>query len=577
MRRLRYHLPVESERVGEGSVLGGRFILERELGRTESVRVFRAHDTKYDEVVGITVFLDPPTNPEPPEPRPVGWHGLPYRDYLGLARLSDFGSHSRMRLGQRRGQICQSGHGYDRGVAYVAWFVLPRVLKEPPHRPNNFSAVTRQALLRAAQGCCELCGSDEGVQVDHIVPVAHDGTADPSNGMVLCRTCHRAKSKVQAGCEVYQRPARQTDAAYYVSYAGGEDGPFVTTQEMWRMITLYACGFGRVRQQGAGYLLGDAQARDHRKFRREAGVPDATECAGCGNILSLRAAPHREVHHVQYCASCIGGVREGTVDLTCIKCRIPQPARSHFKRAGNSKVGYLFTCKICSGDPVSKDVRAEWLRRRVALLGELRRPSLLEQRENEARRRRMRAHAGRAILRTLVGTPHLPMNQVIYALVDPRTREVRYVGQTHDPQARYEGHLRSGSDKLYGSESQKEWLDSLKALNLQPEMVILEQVEPSAHVYEREFRWILHYLHEGAALTNDAVVPMTRMAEAVRSTTLDYVGEPLDSDAWAALFDAWWEDEEEHRRTRERRARARLLAICEVELAALQTFHPSHA
>ncbi len=108
-------------------------------------------------------------------------------------------------------------------------------------------------------------------------------------------------------------------------------------------------------------------------------------------------------------------------------------------------------------------------------------------------------------------------------------------------------------------------------------MVILEQVEPSAYVYEREFRWILHYLHEGAALTNDAVVPMTRMAEAVRSTTLDYVGEPVDSDAWAALFDAWWEDEEEHRRTRERRARARLLAICEVELAALQTFHPSHA
>ncbi len=240
---------MEGEQVGEGSILGGRFILERELGRTESVRVFRAHDTKYDEVVGITVFLDPPTNPEPPEPRPVGWHGLPYRDYLGLARLSDFGSHSRMRLGQRRGQICQSGHGYDRGVAYVAWFVLPRVLKEPPHRPNNFPPSTRKALLEAAQGCCELCGSDEGVQVDHIVPVALHGTAEPHNGIVLCRTCHRAKSKVQARCEVYRRPARQPDAPYYLEYADKEYGPFVTLHEAWRTITVNAGTLTGTRQQ----------------------------------------------------------------------------------------------------------------------------------------------------------------------------------------------------------------------------------------------------------------------------------------------------------------------------------------
>jgi len=568
---------MEGEPVGEGTVLDGRFNLEQELGRTESVRVYRAHDADDGRIVGVTVFLEPPTDPEFPAPRTQSWHGLPFREYLGLARLSDFGSHSRMRVGQPRVQICQSGHGYDPSVAYVAWFVLPHILQQPYRRPNNFSTSTRKALLRAADGQCEFCGSDEGVQVDHIVPVAHGGTAEPENGMVLCRTCHHAKSKVQLGCKVNRRPVRHTDAAYYVSYAGGEEGPFVTTQEVWRMVTLYACGLGRMRQQAARYVVDETQIRDRPKSRRQASVRIETGCAGCGAILSVPSAQHRETHHVQYCASCIAGIREGTVDLTCIECRIPQPAKGAFKHSPTSKVGCLYTCKICGDDPVGPEIRAEWLRRRVAKLAEARQPNPLEQREHAALRWRMRAHAGRAILRTLVGTPHVPPKQVIYALIDPRTREVRYVGQTHDPQARYKGHLGSDSNKIFWPRSKKDWIGSLKALGLRPEMVILEQVEPSANVYEREFRWILHYLHEEAALTNDVVSTMTRTAEAVRAASLNYVDEPVDSDAWAALFDAWWEDEEEHRRIREETARARLLAMCEAELAALETLHPSDA
>ncbi len=230
---------MEDDAVSEGIVVSGRFRLERELGRSDGVRVYRAHDIKEDEVVGVTVFLDPPIVAEPPEPRPSGFHGLPFRDYLGLARLSDFGSHSRMRLGQRRGEIVQTGHGYDRGVAYVAWFVFPRVLLQP-HRQDNFSLSTRRALLRKAGGRCELCGSDDGVQVDHIVPVAHDGTADPDNGMVLCSTCHRAKSKVQARCQVCLRPGRQRDAPYYVTYAAREYGPFDSLKAAWYMVTVRA-------------------------------------------------------------------------------------------------------------------------------------------------------------------------------------------------------------------------------------------------------------------------------------------------------------------------------------------------
>ncbi|MYX26041.1 HNH endonuclease [Streptomyces sp. SID8381] len=41
---------------------------------------------------------------------------------------------------------------------------------------------------------CQRCGSQDHLEVDHIVPVARGGSWDLSNLWVLCRSCHRLKT-----------------------------------------------------------------------------------------------------------------------------------------------------------------------------------------------------------------------------------------------------------------------------------------------------------------------------------------------------------------------------------------------
>jgi 5-methylcytosine-specific restriction endonuclease McrA len=64
-------------------------------------------------------------------------------------------------------------------------------------RPMNFSRTVRRSLLDASGNRCLRCGSEESPEVDHIVPVALGGTHQPSNGMVLCYSCHLEKTRAE--------------------------------------------------------------------------------------------------------------------------------------------------------------------------------------------------------------------------------------------------------------------------------------------------------------------------------------------------------------------------------------------
>ena len=55
-----------------------------------------------------------------------------------------------------------------------------------------------KALERAGRRC-EQCRSGMSLSVDHIVPVSQGGTHDQGNLMVLCRTCHAAKTATEGG------------------------------------------------------------------------------------------------------------------------------------------------------------------------------------------------------------------------------------------------------------------------------------------------------------------------------------------------------------------------------------------
>ena len=91
------------------------------------------------------------------------------------------------------------------------------------------------------------------------------------------------------------------------------------------------------------------------------------------------------------------------------------------------------------------------------------------------------------------------MKQIcIYALIDPRTNEIRYVGKTDDLKTRIRRHnTEKGKDHRYY------WIHQLHQCGLKPEVIILEVVTKE-NWQERERYWISFYRDQGARLVNIA-------------------------------------------------------------------------
>jgi hypothetical protein len=87
----------------------------------------------------------------------------------------------------------------------------------------------------------------------------------------------------------------------------------------------------------------------------------------------------------------------------------------------------------------------------------------------------------------------------IYALKDPRSDEVRYVGKSDAPARRWRFHQR---DKRSNAHRYR-WLQQLKRDGLEPALVILEQCQ-MAEWPERERYWEAYFRAQGARLTNMA-------------------------------------------------------------------------
>jgi len=87
----------------------------------------------------------------------------------------------------------------------------------------------------------------------------------------------------------------------------------------------------------------------------------------------------------------------------------------------------------------------------------------------------------------------------IYALIDPRTKEIRYIGKSNNPEYRLKQHLKR--DVILCDNHRTRWIRQLLLEKLQPILVILEKV-PSSEWQIHEKKWIKKYRILGFNLTN---------------------------------------------------------------------------
>src|ERR1700677_361715 len=88
----------------------------------------------------------------------------------------------------------------------------------------------------------------------------------------------------------------------------------------------------------------------------------------------------------------------------------------------------------------------------------------------------------------------------IYALRDPDSDAIRYVGRSVNPRNRMLKHLRKPTPKM------QEWASSLKRQARTPGIQILEETT-SVNAGEKEIFWICHLIGKGCALLNTNLVP----------------------------------------------------------------------
>jgi group I intron endonuclease len=93
------------------------------------------------------------------------------------------------------------------------------------------------------------------------------------------------------------------------------------------------------------------------------------------------------------------------------------------------------------------------------------------------------------------------MDVYIYALVDPTTKHIRYVGKTISPQNRLKAHIKNTDGK---NTHRNAWVNKLARDGLTPEMEIIEEIKNSNDLdwQHREVFWIDWFKGEGYNLTN---------------------------------------------------------------------------
>ena len=102
----------------------------------------------------------------------------------------------------------------------------------------------------------------------------------------------------------------------------------------------------------------------------------------------------------------------------------------------------------------------------------------------------------------------------IYALIDPRTDEIRYIGKADDPFKRLKGHLKFS--RLGCNSHKNNWIKSLIKIGLIPALKILEKV-PYSEWEQKEQHYIKLFKSNLTNLTDGGEGPSgIKISENVR-------------------------------------------------------------
>jgi len=124
----------------------------------------------------------------------------------------------------------------------------------------------------------------------------------------------------------------------------------------------------------------------------------------------------------------------------------------------------------------------------------------------------------------------------IYALVDPVTDQIRYVGMSVNPSRRLQLHVRD----LRGKTHKSCWIAKLKGIGQIPRMVILEECDSDTWKV-RERWWIDKLTSDGLRLTNgtrggDGVLGLKHTPEGKAKMRAAKLGKPLSPEVKALLL-----------------------------------------
>lgn len=93
------------------------------------------------------------------------------------------------------------------------------------------------------------------------------------------------------------------------------------------------------------------------------------------------------------------------------------------------------------------------------------------------------------------------MRHLVYALVDPRSGQWRYIGKSCSGLRRPQEHVRACF--LRSSTHKNNWVKSLLAQGLEPQIEVLEELQGPDRLADAEMEWIAAARRAGCQLTNE--------------------------------------------------------------------------